>query len=80
MGVESKYRANLNSVRERVDQSPFQSSNKDKTPHLSLCRECKYLLSETTTKIGSEFRLGVKIPTRQDKKLKIAHPQPAFNL
>ena len=47
--------------------------------YLTNCQNLFQRIYTISTTVGFDFRVSVKISTRQDKKQKIAHAQPAFN-
>ena len=47
--------------------------------YLTNCQNLFQRIYAISTTVGFDFRVSVKISTRQDEKQKIAHAQPAFN-
>ena len=68
-------KSNLNYVQECFDRSPSLSRNMDKTLdfkklYLTNCQNLFQRIDAISTTVGFDFRLSVKISTRQDKKQK----------
>ena len=68
-------KSSLNYIQECFDRSPSLSRNMDKTLdfkklYLTNCQNLFQRIDALSTTVGFDFRLSVKISTRQDKKQK----------